>query len=257
MSRNRALAALTFAAILFTTGCSLVHQATLLQQARSQYFSFADAGVSEYHCDVYPDWAAFYTSVNRTPPPDDAWQRYLGQAHLTFSAPTLSRATVKWIAPQAVPAGSEDKAKTMQDSFTTMVSGFLQAWNPALSGTLLPTFPFSNITPQGNGYSLTEHDLQGRITDVTMDANLHVTHLSTKTPNLTAEIDTTFIASPRGLVLSQIDSRTHQPPTAPEEHVITRTTYQTIQDVPVPSGIFITTERSQIPMNFSNCGIQK
>lgn len=257
MFRHRDLAALILAATLSTTGCNLVHQASLLQKARSQYYSYADVGVSEYHCDVTPDWVAFYTSVNNQPPPDSPWQRYLHQAHLSFSAPTLSKATVRWIAPQTIPTGSEKSAKTMQDSFTAMVAGFLSAWRPSFSGTLLPSIPVSPITPKGNGYTLTENDLENRITDVTLDASLRITHLSTKAPTFTAEIDPTFTPSPQGLLLTQLDSRTHQPPSAPEDHVITRTAFQSIQGVPVPSSLLIITEHSHIPMSFTNCGITR
>ena len=133
-----ALAALLLAATLSTTGCDLVRQTSLLDKTRRQYYSLSDAGVSEFHCDVTPDWTAFLTSVNHKTPADTPWHHYLQQASLHFSAPLTGKTTVQWSAPSAVPAGFETSAQQMQTSFHDMVAGFLEAWIPSLNNTLLP-----------------------------------------------------------------------------------------------------------------------
>jgi hypothetical protein len=141
----------------------------------------------------------------------------------------------------------------MQSSFHDMLAGFLEAWLPSLNNTLLPAIPISPITPRGTGYTLTEHDLEGRITDVTMDSQFHITHLSTKAPKFAAELDTKYISSPGGLLLTEIDTVTPGDP----EHTIMRATYATIDGVQVPSSLLILTGRSQIPMGFSRCGVRR
>ena len=256
MSR-RALTALLLAATFSSSGCNLVHQTSLLEKARGQYYSLSDAGVSEFHCDVTPDWTAFLTSVNQRPPDNTPWHSYLQEARLSFSAPLTGKATVQWSAPPAIPAGSEANARLMQSSFHDMVEGFLEAWIPSLNNTLLPSVPVSPITPKGNGYTLTEHDLEGRVTDVTMDGQFRITHLSTKAPKFTAEIDTKFIPSPGGLLLMELDTTSPGNSPAPADRTIMRTTYTTVDRVQIPSSLLIVTDRSQIPMSFSNCGIRR
>jgi hypothetical protein len=267
MSR-RLLPALLLAATLSTTGCQrLIQQTSLLDKARSQYYSLSAAGVTEFHCDVAPDWTAFLTSVNHQPPADTPWHRYLQQAHLSFSAPLTGATTVQWSAPAAVPAGFESSAQKMQSSFHDMVAGFLEAWIPSLNNMLLPAIPVSPITPRGTGYTLTEHDLEGRVTDVTMDSQLRITHLSTRAPKFNAEIDTRFVPSPGGLLLAELDTLdpvtspattpANAPVNAPAGHTIMRTTYSTVSGAQIPSSLLILTQDSQIPMRFTNCGVRR
>jgi hypothetical protein len=258
MSR-RLLPALLFAATLSTTGCQrLFQQTSLLQKARSQYYSLSDTGVSEFHCDVIPDWDGFFTSLNHRPPEDTPWVRYIRQARLSFSAPLTGVATVQWLPPTLpVPSGSEDKARTMQTSFHDMVAGFLEAWTPSLNNTMLPSIPISPISAQGGGYTLTEHDLEDRVTVVTMDSQLRITHLSTKAPKFNAEIDSRFIPSPHGLLLEELDTLDPATATAPAGRTIMRTTYATVDGAQIPSGLLILTGRSQIPMHFTNCGVRR
>ena len=251
-----ALAALLLAATLSTTGCDLVRQTSLLDKTRRQYYSLSDAGVSEFHCDVTPDWTAFLTSVNHKTPADTPWHHYLQQASLHFSAPLTGKTTVQWSAPSAVPAGFETSAQQMQTSFHDMVAGFLEAWIPSLNNTLLPAIPISPITRKGDGYSLTEHDLESRVTTVTLDSQLRITHLSTRAPKFTAEIDTKFVPSPGGLLLQELDTLDPATAAAPASRTIMRATFATVDGAQIPSSLLILTDRSQIPMRFSNCGVQ-
>jgi hypothetical protein len=258
--RRRTILLPVAVALLAATGCShLREQTALLYRARSQYYDLTIAGIKEYDCYVQPDWDAFFTNNNNGKPPDDSpWHQYLRQAHLVFVAPLNGTATIKWVDPVPPPHGKEQFARDVQDGFHDVLDGFLAAWKPSLNGTLLPNVPVSNITPRGDGYTMTEHDEEGRTTDITMDKSLHVTHLSTRSPKLTAEIDTKYEPSPKGLLLMELDSLTHSPPTAPEKHSIMRTTYADVDGALVPATLtIITGSGTQILMKFPHCSVQK
>ncbi len=245
-------------ALLTLTACERVHQLSLLQQARARYYDMETAGAKGFGCDVQPDWDTFFASATKGRATNSPWQVYLRAAHLTFTQPLRGEAQVTWMAPGTPPAGKEALATQMQQSFHSMVAGFLMAIKPNLNGTLLPAIPVHDFTPSGDGYQLVEQDLQGRQTLLTLDRALTLRHLSVHWPSLSLEMDTTYGPSPKGLLLLRMKEVIHQPPTAPANHAVLETTYASIDGFEVPSSLTVTnSEGVRIPMRFTACHVMR
>ena len=87
---------------------------------------------------------------------------------------------------------------------------------------------------------------------------MRVTHLSTQGPKFTAEIDTKFEPSPKGLLLLELDSFTRNPPTAPGKYSIMRTTYAGVDGFQVPASLAVDTRHGTvIQMQFTHCGVKR
>jgi hypothetical protein len=146
----------------------------------------------------------------------------------------------------------------METSFRKMIDGTLITLQANLNGTLLPAVSTSDMTRKGEGYVLTEHDLQNRITDITFDKDLKITHLSTRGPGILADIDTRYVESPKGLLLAQMDSDTRMGEEREMTHTVIKVTYADVNAFTVPSGMELDTSNGTIiRMQFTNCSVDK
>ena len=239
------------------TACESARQAGLLEQARARYYDMQSAGAKSFSCNVEPEWDTFFASGRRSP--DSPFHVYLRQARLRFTQPLQGESQVTWIGPAGPPPpGTEAAAKQMEQSFHAMVDGFLQAWKPTLNGTMLPAQLVNNFTPYGDGYQLVVKDEEGRETLVTLDHSLNIHHLSVNGVKLHVEADTVFAPSPKGLVLTRIDT-VSQPKgsTEPADRSSLEVTFADVAGFELPASMTVRTGSIVIPMHFTGCQVSR
>ena len=259
--RRSTVAALAVLAIS-ATGCGhLVQQTVLLNEMRSHYYDMRASGAKAFFCVAHPDWPLFISSATGAPSTgalaDTPWHRYLQGVTLTFHASLAGgTATVTWDEKAPPPADRADAAKKLEGAFRQMLEGFITAWRPNLTNTLLPAIPISEIKTTPTGYMLTEKDMQGRASDVILDKGMQVTHVTTVGPNLNVDADTKYIKSPKGLLLAEMDSLIkHADGSSTKSEM--RATYAEADGFAVPSSFEVDTERTRIHMDFTGCKVEK
>lgn len=249
--------------LVAATGCSRwLQQQSLLNRTRARYYNLKAAGANSYHCTVHPDWPLFIDTANHFPQgqalADTPWHRYLQHVDLSFRAPLTGNSAVFWTEAAPPPPDKAAAAKQMEASFRKMIDGTLNALQANLNGTLLPAVSTSGMKRKGEGYTLTEQDLQNRITDITFDKDLKITHLATRGPAILAEIDSRYVESPKGLLLAEMDSNTRMGDEHGVSHTVIKISYADVNTFTVPSGMELDTSTGTIiRMQFTNCGVDK
>jgi hypothetical protein len=229
---------------------------SLMTSAKSRYYNLRTAGVKSFHCNVELDWPAVFTSIaGHALPEDGAAMKYLRAAKLTMNDDLFGDAKAVWTLPTA-DAENQKGLEQMTGGVKQMVEGFLAAWTPGLTGTLLSASPTS-VEKTPTGYLVTDSS-NGSLSKETLDKDLVLTHLSTKTSTEEAEMDTTFTPTPQGLVMTKMEGDSKQPPTAPPTHVVMSTTFGPVGSVLLPQ-----TLRVEVPnvavfaMKFTGCEVVK
>jgi hypothetical protein len=230
---------------------------SLLLAAKSQYYNARAAGLKGFHCDVNVDWTAMFGSAgNASVDPNIPLIRYFASTHIGVGGDLVGKPKLEWLTTGVPPEGQEKTVDQMHGGMQQMVEGFFTAWGPALNGTIIPQKPAS-FEKTATGYVVVNGDSAAQDT-LTLDREMKLAHIATKMDSIDAEMDTTFTTSPKGLLLTRMDSRTRQPPSSPAVHSIMSATFAPVDDFLLPSTLVITvTNVVTVPMKFENCTVTK
>jgi hypothetical protein len=136
-----------------------------------------------------------------------------------------------------------------------MLEGFFTAWNPTLNGKLITMMP-SSFKPTDAGYLL--DDSTPSVKDlISFDKNLRVTHLSSSSPELGFEADTTFKPSEHGLVMVNLEGDYRQPITSPAVHLSMTTAFGPVGKYFLPTKLEVGVPNfMRFNVNFTACTVQ-
>ncbi len=237
-----ALARVAFvSACCFTVAAGSLHaqevpkdkQAPLLLSAQKQYYNLLTSGVKSYTCDVFFDWDGFFTQVAGKPlPKDDPTMVYLNSLKLVLVNDLSGQGDMKFVDAGAPPEDHRDGVEKLKGSIKQMVGGFVQAWTPTLNGTIIPA-DVDSMKKTPAGYVLTGKGEEQ--TEETLDSDLRLTGLSVKSKNLTSVMQTTFVGSPKGLLMTEMEGDYHEPESAPATHVVMKTSFEPVDGVELPA----------------------
>jgi len=175
---------------------------------------------------------------------------------MTVHASLRGGTTVTWDEKAPPPADKKDVAQKLQNAFRTMVEGFMTALRPNLTNTFLPAIPLSEVTITSTGYALTEKDFQGRVSDLTLDKSFQVTHVSTHGPSTSVEADLKFIKSPKGFLLTEMDSATKKLDGS-VGHSVKKTSYAVVDGYEVPGSLEVDTGSTQVHIALTGCKVER
>ena len=265
MSPRFALArALLVSSCCFTAAFSTLHaqevpkekQAPLLLSARQQYYNLRTNGVKSYTCNVYFDWDGFFTQVAGKPlPKDDPTMVYLKSLKLVLVNDLSGEGDMKFIDAGAPPEDHKEGVEKLKASIKQMVGGFVQAWTPTLNGTIIPV-EVDGMKKTPAGYTLTGKGEE--TTEETLDSNLRLTGLSVKSKDLLSTMQTTFISSPKGLLMTEMEGDYHEPESAPATHVVMKTSFEPVAGVELPATLTASVPSvATFKFAFNGCTVEK
>ena len=158
---------------------------------------------------------------------------YLNSLKLVLINDLSGEGDMKFVDAGAPPEERKEGVEKLKGSIKQMVGGFVEAWTPTLNGTIIPS-EVDSMKKTPTGYLLTSKGEES--TSETLDSNLHLTGLSVKGKDLTSTMQTTFISSPKGLLMTQMEGDYHEADaSAAATHVSMKTSFEPVQGVELPA----------------------
>ena len=180
---------------------------------------------------------------------------YLNRLKVELKSDLSGQADVKFIEGVPAPAEREAGLKKLVGSLKEMLDGFVQAWAPTLNGTIIPDAPVSMKKTPG-GYLL--KDASGDGSEETLDDGLHLTSLNVKSEAMSSTMRTTFTASPRGLLMTEMEGTYSEPASAPPTAVSMKAGFAAVDGFELPSSLVVTVPNvASFHFAFSGCAVQK
>ena len=231
-------------------------QTPLLISARQQVYNLRTSGVKSYTCDVFFDWDDFFTQVAGKPlPKDDPTMVYLNSLKLVLVNDLSGDASMKFIDAGAPPEERKDGVEKLKGSIKQMVGGFVQAWTPTLNGTIIPA-EVDSLKKTPDGYLLTGKGEES--TSETLDSNLHLTGLSVQSKELSSTMQTTFVPSPKGLLMTEMAGDYREPDATAPTHVVMKTTFAPVEGAQLPATLQASVPNvATFKFAFRGCTVEK
>jgi hypothetical protein len=243
--------------------CALSTQAqkndatTRLINARPLYYTPTSAGLNSFKCNVSFNWKAFLNAFAKSPIADDnPVLIYLNTTKLSVSDDLNGKGQLIWADTTKPPDGFAAGGAQMQGGMRQMFDAYFQTWNAYMNGSMVPT-PDKTVvvTPDGDGVQL-----RGLTPNETLIEKFDKNMLLTETHVANATIDEldhpVFTRTPDGLVLSSINSLSHQPPSAPAAKLDLSTTYAMVGKFQLPASVTFTVENvGTFLFNLTGCQV--
>ena len=233
-------------------------QTDLLTAARAQYYNLRFHGVKSFTCNVDVDWDAMFKQFNGSAlPADSPMMLYLAKSRLGVKETVASGAEVTWANSGTPPAEFADSASQLRGGIKQMLDGFFQAWTPNINGELFSS-EVTVITATDTGYLVAEKNPDKSSDKLTFDKNMLLSHISSTSSNLSAEVDMTYSKNAQGWLVSVIEGDYRQPVTAPPTHVTMQAQYQTVDGFQLPGAILLTVKNvAAFNLKLSGCIVEK
>lgn len=225
--------------------------------AHAQYYSPTVSGLQSFHCDATIDWQGMLARFTGKEIPDDnPWLKYLQTVRISIDDEPRGEANVTWANPNQPPAGREESLKQIEEGLQRSVAGFFQTWNPYMNGKMVPLPDKTlTVTKSGDGVHLsgTSKDLKF---DEDYDKNMLLTQALVDSPAMKVLAIPTYVDTPDGLVISAIDSKINQPPSAPQTETIFRIEYAKVSSFQIPSRIVLDIKNTGVlEFSLNNCTV--
>jgi hypothetical protein len=211
-----------------------------LSSAHAQYYTPTASGLKSFRCEAAIDWKAMLTRLSGKEIPDDnPALKYLQTVHLSVADELNGQGSMDWTSSDVPPEGKEEGFKQMREGLQTTVAGFFQSWNAYMNGSMVP-LPDRTVTVirSGDGFHLSAGATDTKI-DEDFDKNMLLLQVRVVTPDLKVLATPTYIGTADGLLVTSVNSRINQPPTAPETEVTFRVEYAKVESFQLPSRLVV------------------
>lgn len=231
---------------------------SLLTAARVQYYNLRYQGLKSFSCNVTVDWDAMFKQFNGSPlPADSPVMVYLNNSRLGVKEDVTSGAEVTWANTGTPPDSFADSASKMRGGIKQMLDGFFEAWTPNINGDLFGPH-VTSVAATPTGYLIDEKSSDTNTDKLTFDKNLMLSHISSKSPDVLAEVDMKFLSTPQGLLVNSIDGDYRQSTIAAPTHVTMNTDYQTVDGFQIPGTIVLSVVNiATFNLKLSGCIVEK
>jgi len=231
---------------------------SLLTAARAQYFNLRFQGMKSFSCNVDVDWDAMFRQFNGSPlPANSPMMLYLTKSQLRVKESVTSGAEVTW-ANSGTPSDEfAESASKLRGGIKQMLDGFFQAWTPNINGELFANH-VTGVTATPTGYLVDEKNSDTDTDKLTFDKNMVLGHISSKSSDLSAEVNMKFLQTPQGWLVNNIDGDYRQPADAPPTHVSMNTDYQTVDGFQIPGTIVLSVVNvGSFNLKLSGCIVER
>lgn len=228
-----------------------------LAAAHSQYYTPTASGLKSFHCDAAIDWKTLLSRFSGTEIPEDnpALQSLL-TVHLAVSDDLHGAGSLEWTSTDAPPENINAPVTQIRDGLKTAVAGFFQSWNAYVNGSMVPLAdPTVSLAKSGDGMHLTATD-RGMTIDEDFDKNMLLTQAVVVSPSVKVIAIPIFTPTSDGLLVSTVQNKVNQPPTAPETDATFRIDYARVDAFQIPSRIIFDIKNTGvIEIGFKTCKV--
>jgi len=252
------LAIAVIAASAHPQALSKTDKEQLLVSARTQYYNLGFLGVKSFTCNVDVDWDGIFKQFNGTPlPADSPMMIYLAKSRLGVKETVATGAEITWANTGTPPDTLADAASQLRGGIKQALDGFFEAWTPNINGRLFSA-DITGITSTGSGYLVEEKSPGNDIDKLTFDKHMLLSHISSLSPDVAAEVDMRYSPGAQGLLISSIEGDYRQPVTAAPTHVTMSTDYQAVDGFQLPGSIVLTVKNvATFTLKLSGCIVEK
>jgi hypothetical protein len=233
----------------------------IVRQARESYYSLKNEGVSEFRCDVIPDWDPMFKNLKTDPVFLDQVLPILKRTQFRVLVGPTGSSTVSHESETAPP--TEEVAERVRGSVSgieQILTGFFHTWS-ALAFNL----PFPDVDSE---YQV--EDLKGKLNltykeatasvATTMTHDFAIDEMKVKTPDLEGAIRPQLSKNKKEFHLIGYDA-TFKATTGPPQQLTVKIDSQTLEGFELPSKVRAAMTLAVGPVEFpfvlTNCQIKK
>lgn len=237
--KNRGVAGLCLTAVVWSSliGSSLAttlpsqktDQKEVLRHARQAYYNLRTQGLSEFQCQLAPNWEALLEEERRTNPA--AFERGLMKLRQLQFRVSLGADDAVNVTHSQVDADNEEQAKSLAKVYNgmeQMVSGFFMTANPfVLTSIFPPEGTAYELTGGAGAYGLTYKEGTADVTLI-MGKDYGVTKLEVIAPEFNSTLRPQFAPSAKGLLLKAYEADYAPKPAGADVHLSVQIGYQEV-----------------------------
>lgn len=234
-----------------------VSPAAAFREARALYDTPVDRGLQGFECDVTFDWKQFIEKANHAPVvAGDQRLAYLESIRLTVTDDLNGTGELHWAAPTTAPDASENSIAQIRGGMQQIWAGFFQTWNGFATGDMVSPDNKSTVERTPTGYHVFTRD-NGEIAEENYSSDFTLQTLHVSKPQVDSVLTPVFEVTPRGRLITQINSVVKQPPTAPGTAVDTTVHYAPVNGFQLPSELRVNVANAAtFDFHLNNCTVQ-
>jgi len=246
--------------LLFLAGvnAAAADKKDVINQARNAYYSLRTQGLSEFQCDMTPNWDALLADAKKAnPQAADSAISMLRQLQFTVSVGSTGSAKVTH---NTVAAGNDQMAaglKQIYSGMEQMTTGFFDTWSPFMIGSPFPKAEGDyELTDHGDVWNLSYQDGTTQVL-TTMTKSLVIRETKVTSPQFTSSIRPQFKSSSQGLLLAGYDADYLGKSPSETTHLQVGISYQTVNGFQLPEKLNLSGSYGdtpfQVEVTFSGC----
>ncbi len=235
-----------------------VSPAAAFRAARMLYDTPIDRGLQGFQCDVVFNWKQFLEkAVNGPVEENNERLAYLRSIKLSVTDDLNSTGELHWVAPTTAPDASEASIGQIRSGMQALWGGFFQSWNGFMTGDLV-SIADKNTTVErtANGFHVFSSQ-NGKVAEETYSGDFTMESLHVSTPQTDNMLSPVFEVTPRGRLVTNLNSVVKQPPTAPGTTINTTIHYAPVNGFQLPAEVLINVAgTASFDFGLNNCTVK-
>jgi len=252
-------ATLSCLVFLLGAGASAADKRDVVREARASYYSLQTQGLSQFQCNLTPNWDALLADTKKTNPVGaDRAISMLQQIQFTVTQKTHGPAKVTHTTIAATDDKMAEGLNQIYGGMEQMVSGFFDTWYPFM---IISPFPNDgsdyDLAEQGDLWSLSYKDGPSAHVVTTMTKGLLIRELKVNTPQFSSSIRPQFTESAKGMLLTGYQADYFGQSPSETTHLKVDIAYQTVNGFQLPQKLNLGGSYGgspfQVEVTFSGC----
>lgn len=233
----------------------------VLQQVNRTYYNLKAQGLSEFSCEVIPDFEASWKGLKSDALGRDEVLPRAKRIHFQVAVGASGAASLSHQSNEAPPTEEvAERLRQVTGGTEQMVAGFFKTWSQLMINPPLPggdnVYEMEELK---DGYNFTADDGKVHVA-VAVNRDLVISTEEVKMPDLEATLQLKFAPHEGGLVLDGYESTVKTGNAQPQQMSI-KIEYQEIEGLALPQTVRIAMSLPQgqldEPITFRNCQVKK
>jgi hypothetical protein len=245
--------------VLMGAGANAADKKDVVREARAAYYSLQTRGLSQFQCNMTPNWDSLLADTKKTNPVGaDRAISMLRQLQFTVTQGSRGPAKVTHTTITATDDKMAEGLNQIYSGMEQMVSGFFDTWSPFMVSSPFPdTGSNYQLADEGALWSLSYKDGPSAQVVTTMTKGLLIRELKVNTPQFSSSIRPQFTDSAQGMLLTgyQADYVGQSP--SETTHLQVGIAYQTVNGFQLPQKLNLGGSYGgspfQVEVTFSGC----
>lgn len=249
---------LTFLSSMALAQAPVANRQEIVRQAQKSYYSLSERGLSDFRCEVKPDWDTMYASIKTDPVGREQVLPALKQMHFQFLVGPNGAATASHQAE--VPPPDHEVANRVQESATGMeqvLTGFFETWSQFMVNSTLPE-PGADyrLDDQDGNYHLSFKQDASEV-DIFMNHDFAITETRVNGSGVNGTVRPHFMRLAQGFVLDSYEYSS----SSNSQKLTVKVKYQEIEGLNLPEFVDVSmkfpSSAVAIPLHFVSCRANK